>query len=360
MTSSGVALTRTPNNQSMGTPGAVLLRDALRATDTQDKRWRDLLEAGLVQPAYRGERGLYVVPRDEYENLRAIASASKQIEGRFTLGKLAFALADNNQRWVPVTLLQNELRRQVGNFLGLVRRALQRWIGLSPRIGAVTEPQIYAAAKKLSLRLTKKMPLTKRVVAFSACYLFLTLILKMMYLRKPNPLDHAGTMKQLLIQTGTMEHKDRGHIGFSFGQATQLANQFASTLSGLWEVVSLDDSINILSTSTHRVNGEEFWRAYDAAAVVERAFYDTYADIRPDLKLPQLTQDIKTKLKPYLLATLVAFTANPPRDPTLLDELLSGSDEKLRALLSQLLVAIRTFLKAQQLLDAEKGKSRVK
>src|SRR5580692_2598497 len=268
----------------MATPSEVPLREALHSTETPDKMWRDLLEVGLVQPAYRGDDNVYVIPRDEFEHLKAIASARKQIEGRLTLGKLAFALVDNRQRWVPVILLQNELKLRVGSFLGLVRRGLQRWLGLSPRIGCVTEQQIYPAAKKLSLRLTKKMPLTKRVVAFSACYLFLTLILKMMYLRKPNPLDHAGTMKQLLVQTGTMEHQDRGHIGFSFDRAAQLASQFASTLSGMWQVLSLDDSINILSTSTHCLNDTDFWRAYDAAGLVERAFFDTYADIRPDLK----------------------------------------------------------------------------
>lgn len=182
----------------------------------------------------------------------------------------------------------------------------------------------------------------------------------MMYLRKPNPLDHAGTMKQLLIQTGSMEHKERGHIGFSFDRAAQLANQFAATLSGMWQVLSVDDSINILSTSTHLLNGEDFWRAYDAAGLVGRAFFDTYADIRPDLKLPLLANDVRAKLKPYILATLVAYTANPPPDHALLDELLRGSDEKLREVLTSLPVAIRTFLKAQQLLDAERDKLRAK
>jgi hypothetical protein len=341
-------------------PSEVPLREALHSTKTHDKTWRDLLEVGLVKPAYRAADNVYVIPREEFEHLKAIASARREIEGRFTLGKLAFALVDNRQRWVPVALLQNELKLRVENFLGLSRRTLQRWLGLSPRIGHVTEQQVYSASKKLSQRLTKKMPAKKRVVAFSACYLFITLILKMMYLPKPNPLDHAGTMKQLLIQTGTMEHKDRGHIGFSFDRAAQLANQFASTLSGLWQVLSLDDSINFLSTSTHRLNDEDFWRAYDAAALLERAFFDTYADIRPDLKLPPLTDDVKAKLKPYILATVVAYTANPPPDRALLDELLSGSDEKLRGVFSLFPVAIRTFLKAQQLLDAEKGKARVK
>jgi hypothetical protein len=108
------------------------------------------------------------------------------------------------------------------------------------------------------------------------------------------------------------------------------------------------------------VNDEDFWRAYNAAGLLEQALIDTYADIRPDLKLPPLPDDGRTKLKPYLVATLVAYTANPPRDRAVLDELLDGSDEKLRQGLSQIPVAIRIFLKAQQLLDAEKGKSRVK
>jgi hypothetical protein len=347
-------------HQLMAIPREVPLSEALRATKTHDKMWRDLLEAGFVKRAYRGQGNAYVITAAEYERLKAIAATRKQIEGRFTLGKLAMALAADRQRWVPVTLLQNELQRQVSNFLGLARRTLQRSLGLSPRIGYVTEPQIATASTKLSLRLTKKMPLAKRLVAFSAIYIFSAMILKMMYLRKANPLDYAGTIKQLLIQTGTMEHKDRGHIGFSFDRAAQLANQFASTLTSLWQVLTLDDSINILSTSTHRLNDKDFWRAYDAADLVGRAFFDVYADIRPDLRLPLLTDDVRLKLKPYILATLFAYTANPPRDRALLDELLRGSDETLRAILSQLLVAVRTFLKAQQLLNAEKRESRVK
>jgi hypothetical protein len=344
----------------MVTAREVPLREALHSTKTHEKMWRDLIEVGLMKPAYRGDQNAYVISLDEFERLKLIEAVRRRIEGRFTLGKLGFVLAESGQRWVPVLLMQNELKRRIQSWLGFVRRALQRHLGLSPRIGHVQEKHIYPAARKLSLRLTKKLPLKRRILAFSACYLFLTLILKMMYLRKPNPLDHAGTMRQLVVQTATMEHKDRGHIGTSFDEAARLANLFASTLRELWLVLSLDDSINILATSTHRVSDEDFWRAYDAVSLVESAFLDTYSDIRDDLKLPALSLDLRKLQRTHFLASLVAFTANPPRDREMLDELLGGSDQRLRAILSQLVTAIRIFLKAQQLLQAERRKANVK
>jgi hypothetical protein len=298
-----------------------------------------------------------VISDEQYNRLKLISLARHEIDGRFTLGKLSFVLADRSEQWVPVALLQSELKSRVTGYLGFVRRTLQRELGLSPRIAGVSEQQVYTAAKKLSLRLTKKASHRKRIVAFSACYLFTTLILKMMYLRNPNPLDHAGTMKELLLHTGAVRHRDKGHIGFSFDQASQLANRFASTLSGLWLALSLDNSVNILSASTHRVSDADFWMAIDAADLVERAFLDAYADVRHDLKLPRIANDVREKLRPLILATLIAYRANPPRDHELLDELFRRSDKTFRGLLSGLVLAIRAFLMLQPLLDAVRGKS---
>jgi hypothetical protein len=326
----------------------VLLRDALRSTGTSAKAWRDLIEAKLLDPAHRNETVKnYVISGEQYHRLKLISLARHEIDGRFTLGKLSFVLADRSQHWVPVVLLQNELRRKVSSYLGFVRRTLQRELGLSPQIAGVSEQQIYTAAKKLSRRLTKKVPQRKQIVAFSACYLFTTLILKMMYLRNPNPLNHAGTMKELLLHTGAVRHRDKGHIGFSFDQASQLANRFASTLSGLWLALSLDDSINILSASMHRVSDTDFRLALNA-------------DIRHDLKLPPIANDVREKVRPLILATLIAYRAKPPRDHELLDELFRCSDKTFRRLLSGFIVAIRVFLKLQPLLDAVRGKSGVK
>jgi hypothetical protein len=97
--------------------------------------------------------------------------------------------------------------------------------------------------------------------------------------------------------------------------------------------------------------------AIDAADLVERAFLDAYADVRHDLKLPRIANDVREKLRPLILATLIAYRANPPRDHELLDELFRRSDKTFRGLLSGLVLAIRAFLMLQPLLDAVRGKS---
>jgi hypothetical protein len=337
------------------------LREALSTTGLGTKGWRDLIEAKLVDGARRDESSKsYVITRAHVIRLEEIAAARRVIRGRFTLGKLGFALALRGHRWVPVSLLQSELQREVDNYFGLVRRALQRATGLSPRPGTVTENQVYNGAKKLARRLTKRLPQSRRNTAFSACYLFLALSLKMLYLKRPNPLDHAGTMKELLLHTGSVEHKDKGHVGFSFDEARDLASIFAGTLSKLDQVLTLYSSTNILCTSISRVSDDEFWKAFDAANLVETVVIGAYKELRRMIKLPPLSIRIRRKMFPLLLATLIAYQVNPPQDRRLLDELLQGSGQGLRSITTGLLELVRNFLKLQPLLVAARSKTNVK
>jgi hypothetical protein len=328
----------------------VPLDHALEQTKTKRKMWRDLVEAKVQDPARRAGKK-YVISGQQYDRLKRIHAIRSRVDGRVTIGKITFELAIDGDRSVPVSLLRKELQKRVDSYLGFVRRTCQRHFGLSPKISHVTESEVYAAAKKFANRLTKRMPLGKRVAAFPACWLFMSMFLRMMYLRKPNPLDHVRGIKELLILTGSIDHPTKGHVGFPFSKAVELARQFAATLSGLWLVFSLDKSVNILYKAPHDGTEDDFWKAFNATENVRAALWGFYGELGRDIKLPSFTALERAKLDPLILATIIAYQTNPPKDAEFLNEILAGSDRKLRGLLSQLLVAVRAFLRLQPLLE---------
>lgn len=342
------------------TAAEVRLSEALRTTKTGPKMWRDLIEAKLMEPARRGSQNAYVITGEQYERLKSIAWARQRIEGRFTLGKLAFTLADEGHRWVPAALVQKEITARVESYFGATRRAFQRYFGLSPQIDRVTESDIYKATEKFAKKVTKKTPARYKPAAFGACYLFLALFLKMMYLKKVNPLDEARGIKELVLQTGAVEHPTKGHVGFSFDAAMRLATQFAATLTGLSAVLSFNGSVNILfNPKSVGRSDADFWRAFDAGERASAIIWNHYDDLRRDVKLQQFSLEDRAKLRALPIAVMIAFQARPPRDAEFLNEMLSGSDQKLEDILRKLLEGIRVFMKLQPLLAAVREKKNV-
>jgi hypothetical protein len=345
----------------MATPREVPLQEARRSTRTTVKLWRDLIEVRLMKPARRGGRNGFVITGDQFDHLKAIASARSQIDGRFTLGKLAFELADGGCRWVPTELVQKEVRGRVDSLLGFWRRWIQRYLGLPPQLHKITEPKIMEAAKKFALRATRKMPKRYRSSAYDAAFVLLAIFLKMMYLRKSNPMEHVRILKELVLQTGAVDLPDKGHIGFSFQGAQQLANQFASTLPGLSAVLTFDKSVNILfKAGLKPIPDDEFWKAFDAGRRADTMFWEAYDDLRQIVKLDRFSDEQRVTLRPLFIGTILALQAHPPKDVGMLEELLSGDDHGFKQLLRNQVEAVRQFLKLQPLLAAAREKKHVK
>jgi hypothetical protein len=329
----------------------VPLREALESTGTPRKMWRDLLEAGLMDPARRGSQNTWVVTSQQYQRLESVARARKRIDGRFTLGKLAFELADEGCRWVPTELVQKEITIRIDSLFGFWRRWLQRYLGLPPRFDHVIEPEIMEAAKKFALRATRKMPKRYRFTAYDAVYVFLAMSLKMMYLKRSNPLDYARILKELVYHTGAVDHLDKGHIGFSFQEAQQLANQIASSLIGLSTVLSFNKSVNILFTARSKsILDADFWKAFDAGRRVSSVVWEAYDELRQFVKLDQFSEPQRAKIRPLIIGMILAFQAHPPKESGLILELLSGDERTLKQILGQLIEAARHFLTLQPLL----------
>lgn len=336
----------------MAAPREIPLKRALRRTKTKPKMWRDLLEAGFLTPAYSaGSPRRYVISEDQYERLRLIERARRKIHGRFTLGKLGFELATAGSDFVPVKVLRKESLKRIDGYLGLVKRTAQRYTGLSPKVNSVTDSAVFAAAKRLAKRLTRKLPPLKQVAAYSVCYLVASLVLRVMYVRKASPLQHVHGIKEQIIHYMTADSPDRGHVGLSYEKVREIASMLAGSLDAIRGVIALDRHANTLYVGVQAGDEAAFQRAFSAEDLVNNAMRDFFRDLRQFVKVPQFDDETWEVLRSLCLATLVSFQAEAPRSEVL-QELLSGSDRLLRKALSQLVSGIRDLIRLQPLLES--------
>ena len=261
---------------------------------------------------------------------------------------------------MPVSLMQNELGKRVDGFFGGAKRTLQRAAGLSPDVGKATDAAVYAAAKKLSRGLTKSMRMPKRAAAEAASYLVLSILLRMMYLKRSNPMEHSRGLKELILHHMSIDHPLKGPLGFSFTKARDTAVMLSSMLAGAKDLVTLDKSKNLLYRANVRaISDADFWRAYNASTMVKKAFWDGYSEIRRDIPLPDYDAKERARMDALLLSTIVAYQADPWIRGDVFDELLGGSDNQLRKTVRTFVTGIRTFIKLQQLLSRFRGTKNV-
>ena len=339
----------------MASEGLVALEKALRTSRAPKKMWRDLVEAGLVEPARARLPGTrsYGITLAAAARLKRIAQMRLSLPGRFTIGSLALQLAANGEVGIPPDLLRSEIKQRIAHALGFLRRIVTRALGIpSSTVYYANQSKRESVVRLAVAKVAKRAARRKSPVYKDTISLVVTILLRTLYVG-PDVTYLARSVKEALLPEMSPDVPGHGKIGMPYHAVLALATAIVQLLSSVPNVLILNEAENPAIRALDEIPDERLLQVVAAWPQVIKTMWKRYGEVGELTGLQLPSGKWRTAIDDMLLAVLGCAAVREQPTEVMID-VLSGSQKLLDDLLSKIVMVIKIRKRFKELLTRKR------
>jgi len=284
----------------------VPLGQALAGHGLPRKSWDALVEARLIEPAEpidgSAEGGL---DDRQVSRLGRLMDCRRSLGGRFRVSRLAFELAREGDRTIPVALIKADLIARMARLFGLAKRSLEGYTGLTTRFGTAKRGDILAAADRLATTLSEHVPRESRATARDAFRTVAFVLLNAIYLGG-DVRAQSRRLREALHELADFDAPGDAHAA-PIRQLLRTLSSLADRLSDIRDVASLDQRRNPIFRRIHVIPEAEFSKLFESWPEICGAVARAWSRLSRSLPLVELSAAQRETFNTLLLAVVVLY-----------------------------------------------------
>jgi hypothetical protein len=285
----------------------VPLGRALAGHGLPRKSWDALVEARLIDAAEpideNAEGGL---DARQVSRLRALMDCRRSLGGRFRVSTLAFELARNGDRTIPVGLVKADLIARMARLFGLAKRSLEAYTGLTTRFGTAKSRDILAAADRVASMLSQHVPHESRAGARDAFRTVAFVMLNAIYLGA-DVRAQSHRVREALRDLADFEGSQGDAQDAPIRQLLRALSSLADRLSDIRDVASLDQRRNPIFRRIEAIPDAEFSKLFESWPEICGAVARAWTRLARSLPLFELSAAQRETFDTLLLAIVVLY-----------------------------------------------------